>query len=127
MDDRHDDLRQLNMLMGIIGLLVPERMATTGTGEGFNLSGLSRGQQLLAVPFSFFSLCAPCFFGSILLVGRVGRGWPVGIGGVFVQPGLKFFDRLDQGRQKFQHRLRSIGQVLFGNLASFWEEPFIEH
>lgn len=55
MDDRHDDLWEFDMLMGIIRFLIFEPMAATGTRGGFT-SCVSVGHKLLPVILAAFVL-----------------------------------------------------------------------
>ena len=125
-DDRHHDLGQLDMLVGVIGSQRRKRVASAGTRAGMDRLGPGRRHELLAVALVAFASTrlALVGLGRVFLVRRVGRRRLVGIGRVPVKPdpelidfGLQFLDPLvlpdDMGQQFADNQAQGRGRQLF--------------
>ncbi len=70
MDDRHDDLREFDMLMRIIRNQVLKGLATTGARSGLHLVCFGGNHKLLAMSLAAFARTFFAFSGFIFFIGE---------------------------------------------------------
>lgn len=73
MENRQHDFRQLDVLVGMVGLEIDEVLTATAARARMELLGAGWRQELLPVPFAALAASGffPARFGRIFLVGRI--------------------------------------------------------